>query len=724
MSSNEILKNAKRGLLASSSPYTRSSSSLVIDIANASIQAKSILILMRTVKFPSGSSIQFNPSQSSVDYMLISGVNKIETNISNFITSSLTDMGRSINYTLSGIDASITKASDSITNAAQKSWNWLSTTGAGVVTNFYNDPSATFGKGLSAIVNTVGKDTFVGQTINAVGEVIAQALFYKDGVTETRYGLAMERSWAGSPNSFLSKLRNGKIIMQTYELSFLENSPLDPEVGTQPNLYGNLLLGVPPLFTGITDPNNRSIINTFVKDSVFLSLTPGLPKFNGGSFTQGLRSTTKSVFQNITSKNPNKKAESKTYLNQTQTPEEMLAYLLKNGLDPDFAEKDTRYYTFQAKYSEYYSYLETMLNTIWIKMGLGTEGENKFNMYSFFNTSANTTNYNESLKEKYKSSIGFYVQNPGISEMISNSEYTSDLASSANAQSDQFQRINYITGMGTDKLGAMRRIPAVIGEEFKAFTRTMSELRDGEKGLTGFLTAVKNIATTQDLSSLVQTFSVTNGMKVMYPNLWSESSYSKNLNFNFNFVSPYGDPLSIFKYVYVPFFSLLAFALPRQAAENGYVSPLFVRADIPGLFTSDLALISDISWVKGGDTNLWTKDKLPRAISGTFTITDLYPYLAMVKRVSFLSANPSYTVFLDNVAGLHALYNVDRDPLNSYWKQMINRVSGEGNTITLNELWNDFSTDRRNANANYARGQGEKVGRALNPKSIPWMSKK
>ena len=107
--------------------------------------------------------------------------------------------------------------------------------------------------------------------------------------------------------------------------------------------------------------------------------------------------------------------------------------------------------------------------------------------------------------------------------------------------------------------------------------------------------AAKNIATNQDLSSIVQAFSVTNGMKVMYPNLWQNSNYSKNLNFNFNFVSPYGDPLSIFQYVYVPFFSLLAFALPRQAAQNGYVSPFFVRADIPGLFTSDLALISDVT---------------------------------------------------------------------------------------------------------------------------------
>ena len=38
-----------------------------------------------------------------------------------------------------------------------------------------------------------------------------------------------------------------------------------------------------------------------------------------------------------------------------------MSYLIKKRLDPDFAEKDKRYYTFQAKYNNTYSYLETML---------------------------------------------------------------------------------------------------------------------------------------------------------------------------------------------------------------------------------------------------------------------------------------------------------------------------------------------------------------------------
>jgi hypothetical protein len=603
------------------------------------------------------------------------------------------------------IKSGLSSTWSSIKSVANSAWDWSSTT---------------LGKGIDALAKLVGgENTIIGKTIKSVGEIITSALIYKDGVTETRYGLAMEKSWSTGRNSFLSQLKaasNGKVGQ--YTISFLQNTPLDPSIDTDSdNLYGNLLLGGPPLFNHISDPNNRTTINTFVKDSVFLSLTPGLPKFNGGSFTQSLRSATSSIFSN-------KPVSTSNYTNQTEGVEEVMNYLLKNGLDPEFAEKDRRYYTFQAKYNQYYSYLETMLNTIWIKLGLGTKNDNSFNLFSFFDPLANSSNYEETLQAKYKSSLGFYVTMSAVSEAISNQEFSSGLEDKANSASDQYQRLNYITGMGSDKVGAMRRMPGVLDLQIETFKSTLNDVKgDGGGLIKSLLQGVKNLATEQDLSALVQAFSVTNGMKVMYPNLWANSNYSKNLNFNFNFVSPYGDPLSIFQYVYVPFFSLLAFALPRQAADNGYISPFFVRADIPGLFTSDLALISDLTWIKGGDTNLWTKDKLPRAISGSFTITDLYPYLSMVKRFSFLSANPSFTVFLDNMAGLGALYGDESESLNKYWKQMINRISGEGNATLTGELWNNFSQNRRTKNNEYIRSKKKKVGRTLNMKSVPWMSK-
>jgi hypothetical protein len=580
------------------------------------------------------------------------------------------------------------------------------------VTNFLNNAEDSVRKAGSSVIEWISgfiNSAEVKNTLAAIGDFIGALLpNYKNGVTETRYGRLMEQSWT----IFTASIQNDP----NFNVNFLTTTPLDPSENTNFTIYGNMMLGAPLMYTRQTDPNNRTMINTFVKDSIFLSLTPGMPKYNGGAFQQELVSG----FQS-------------SYLTQTQTGEEMRDYLLKNGIDQSFANKDKRYYTFDANYEEYYAYLETMLNTMWIKMGLSATEDEKFNIFSFF-TGTQTT----SLQPKYKSSIGFYVNPVGdISEAISNTTFSSGLEGDANARSSEFQQLNFITGMGT--AGPARNINRQIGiagmqiSTFKDIMRSnLSTGLDGAgnansiiswAGAYNLVKSVVNFANTKDISSIVQQFDVTNGMKVQYPQLWESSNYSKNMNFTFNFVSPYGDPLSIFQYVYVPFFSLLAMAMPRQAAENGLVSPFFVRADIPGWITSDLALITDVTWQKGGsDGTLWTKDKLPRAISGSFTVTDLYPYLSSVKRLSFLSANPSFTVFLDNMAGLRALYNETQDdPFLEYWDNLINRVNGQRNTN--DELWNRFSQDRKTVNDIYARTVKDSQTRSINKKAMPWLSR-
>jgi len=593
-----------------------------------------------------------------------------------------------------------------------RGWDWLESTGipgtleniaGGVVRGVSNAGTNV----LSFFSQFISTPEFKA-TIDSIGNFLG-ALFpnFRDGVTETRFGYAMENSWIGGPNSFLNNL-------QSINVKILNSTPLDPSEGTNRSLYGNMMLGVPFAYTEVADPNNRVMINTFVKDSVFLSLTPGMPKYNGGNFQQ-------EVFGR-----PGVGTSTGTYLTQTQTAADMIAYLLKNGMDKLISDKDRRYYTFEAKYQDYFAYLETMLNTLWVKMGLGTGEDGSINIFSFFNPSSRDSDYDSSLLDKYKSSIGFYVNPVGnVSEAISSSPLSTDLGSDANTAADQFQRINYITGMGTGGAArdTMRQI-GIAGQQFKTAGNLIRNnfSFEGKNILSKIANLGKSIvdfSNTQDMSALVQQFSVTNGMRVMYPMLWESSNYAKNMNFTFNFVSPYGDPLSIFQYVYVPFFSLLAFAIPRQAAENGLVSPLFVRADIPGVITSDLAMVTDLTWTKGEEAS-WTKDKLPRSISGSFTVTDLYPYLAAVKRLSFLSANPSFTVFLDNMAGLRALYNDESDPYEDYWKKLVNRVNGQEASNT--GLWNVFSSDKQFYNNAFGNIQKSSLTRTINSKAAPWLS--
>lgn len=558
--------------------------------------------------------------------------------------------------------------------------------------------------------------------------IVTSLMTYKDGISETSFGAKMEDSWQGISTE--NQNNRGEIVMSflnyfktgqgSRQIKILKSTPLDS--GKERSaVYGSMILGTPFLFNDSSDPDNRAMINTFVKDARYLSLTPGMPKYYGSSQM---------------AKNQD------NILSQTTHPDEMLSYLLKNGIDSDFVNKDKRYYTFKADYVNYFSYLETMLNAVWVKLGLGTENDSSFNLFTFFKINENGSTISPEkyadLKEQYKSSIGFFCDPSGaISEDVSSSQtgFGSELKGVSDAYSDTFQKINYITGMGTGSgtqnmmrkvaLGAnqLSNLNGAIADVFEKTNTLWSSSKKWYAKLIGSLYTIPadliGMGTEKDMGAIAQSFATTNGMKTMYPELWSDSSYSKNINLNFSFVSPYGDPLSIFKYVYVPFCAMLCFTLPRQAADNAYVSPFFVRADIPGILSCDLGLISSMTWTKGGANNLWTKDGLPRAIDVSITISDLYPYLAMTKRLSYLSANPSYTVFLDNMAGMCALNDGTTDDyMNEYFQNLINRISGDRDS---GKLWNSFNSAKRQANTNFGAKANSSISSNSSKFSVPWM---
>ena len=587
----------------------------------------------------------------------------------------------------------------------------------------------------SALDDYIPRGSGFSAVLGGIASVVADNMRdYVDGVTETSFGANMEESWAGKGQrrSFLDYFasRNSQS-----KVRFLRSTPLDPGKDGNQSFYGTMVLGVPYRFNSISDPTNRTLINSLIKDSKYLSLTPGMPKYNGTSYTQ---------------------TAADSILMQTSEPTSMLSYLTRNGLDKYISDKDKRYYTFKTDYAAYYAYLETMLNTIWIKLGLAEENGN-FNLYTFFDIieQGNSKDGTDdkiaaenigNLKSQYKS-IGFYTNASGAASESIDSQQTgfgANLADEANSKSSEYQNINYITGMGT--AGAAKNVSRKIGIGLKGVSQVKDLFKDTFAGFYSAITAevtgdkfskivnlglkiaksaaaavtdVTTFMNTKDLGATIQSFATANGMKVVYPELWSDSSYSKNMNFNFSFVSPYGDPMSIFKYVYVPFCALACFAMPRQAAENGYVSPFFVRADVPGVISSDLALVSSFTWTRGGSAGLWTKDGLPRMIDCSITITDLYPYLSMTKRLSYLSANPSYSVFLDSMCGMLTLGDGSTDDdLNAYFIKIINRVNGLSSD---NSLWNKFNSSKSAMMKKISSEVRESMTRGIDPHAIPWL---
>jgi hypothetical protein len=125
--------------------------------------------------------------------------------------------------------------------------------------------------------------------------IAKEALVYQDGIRESRFGTLMEESWVGTEASFISGLVERTIKMNGYTVRFSKSTPFDSSANSNSSLYGNLILGTPMIYTKVTDPGNRVMLNTFVKDASFLSLTPGMPKFNGSAFFQKASQTFSTV---------------------------------------------------------------------------------------------------------------------------------------------------------------------------------------------------------------------------------------------------------------------------------------------------------------------------------------------------------------------------------------------------------------------------------------------
>lgn len=561
---------------------------------------------------------------------------------------------------------------------------------------------------LDTVSENLGRDSKIMSAIQKGIQAFSKNALnsYVDGIQETSFGNLMESTWSKSASSGMLALVGSKI-----EIS--ETTPLDSG-SDMSNLYGNMILAVPPMFTNITDPRNRTLTNTYMRDLRFVSITPGFAQYNGSNT---LLATNYDQFH------------------QTRDPQSQLQYLLKNGLDESMLNKDKRYYTFKQDYANYYSYVETLQNALYIKMGLA-ENNQKYTIFSYFDNPAST---DQKLKPQYNSPIGYATAEVSVSEAFQNDSTSigGTYASNVNDAADQWQHLNYLTGMGTGGKLANGRARAARASAFlknasqyvtQVASNTMAALSSREGMIskvvriaTGAASDIMNFNVNNDAGADFQQLSTTNGMKIVYPELWSSSAYQHTCNVTVRFTSPYGDPESIFHYVMAPLATIMCFAMPRQADANGFVSPFFVRADVPGLFTSDFAMISDITLTRGGDPNLWTKDGLPRAIDVNFTITDLYPYLAMTKRLSFLSANPSYTTWIDSLAGLHAINTNETDnALNDYWKATLNRVSG-GESIS-NGLYNRYNTNEQASHNEYATtyrtsriGNKSKTNKSVSP---------
>ena len=208
------------------------------------------------------------------------------------------------------------------------------------------------------------------------------------------------------------------------------------------------------------------------------------------------------------------------------------------------------------------------------------------------------------LSQDTKSYINFFIMGPEteVSETISSSVTNGPLDSVFNQLNTFANQLNYFTGSGFD-----------VGSDADA--RSALEASLGDSSLKGMMDIGLNFL---------------KGGQMVLPKMVEGSTYGKSVSVSLRFVSPYGDPMSIFLKCLVPICHLLALALPRQLSDSMYSYPFLVRSVEVGNYVIDLGVVTNLQIVRGGNENTsWTIDGLSTEWEVRLEITPLVNELMM-----------------------------------------------------------------------------------------------
>lgn len=339
----------------------------------------------------------------------------------------------------------------------------------------------------------------------------------------------------------------------------------------------------------------------------------------------------------------------------------------------DDKNADMRYFEFVSDHSTYIRYVNTLCQMNAIMMGLGDEyvpghegqGEQyKFKYYDWSgyrlsNTMAGRAstgllNGNESgpgekidsaidyvksavankeslidkgmaaasalnLTEYY---IDFYI-NPsiGYSESFSNQTKESMISSMVSGMGDLAKELQFLMGAGAVKQD---------GNMTNSIAKATGEIGEAANKLLPNSGIIKKITGSAA--------SVLSGSNIFFPELWASSDFSRSYTVEMDLKTPYGNKRNIFLDLFVPMWHWIALVAPRQTTINTYGAPFIVRAYIPGMFSSEMSIVENLTIQKGGDGSAWSVDGYPLEIKLSVTLKDLYNTFAMSQITDLKSA--------------------------------------------------------------------------------------
>ena len=308
------------------------------------------------------------------------------------------------------------------------------------------------------------------------------------------------------------------------------------------------------------------------------------------------------------------------------------------------ASKDFgKYYSLKPDYTEYFKYVNPMCRTAAIYMGLQDVVVDGSRLGTKNWSSAVNDNFSK-LFSVYHGCTAWYCDSASnISDSFGNDTTESMVSSKINSLSDYGRELNFLlgtvkteTGWALDKYTSMENLDENMNSQF---VDDISKV--GGKAGQVF----------KSLTNSIQT--VAAGGKIVFPDIWSGSGFSRSYSINLKLVSPDGDDLSIYLNIIVPLMHLLALTLPREGAKSrGYISPFLVRAFYKGLFNVDMGIVSDLDISKGKE-GAWTKSGIPTVVDVSFTIKDLYNDIYMTNEDNNPLSNIILMDYIGNLCGIN-----------------------------------------------------------------------
>lgn len=440
--------------------------------------------------------------------------------------------------------------------------------------------------------------------------------------------------------------------------------------------------GAPARFLKETDPpikfedgdgkefeDGRTYTKNIAMEAPLVHFIPGLP-----TYLSDISNTNRDILSN--------------YIREKQQGNEVSEEVLKR-----ISGVEGRYFDFVPAFAEYIKYVNLLCRNAAIYMGIGDKivpgTQTKYKNYNYENWQEEKDDLGKNFFEKiddWDTIVSTAVEGGGVTSIASNvaafyeqyfnavGETAADVAkdivagnrsvkmyvdagSSFSENVSNTTTQSQIAGMFDTGESMMKEVQFWGGA---SFSKVASGIGNAATGLVDSIaTGVLDMLGMGD-SNLVNLANYANyiisGSNIVFPEMWTDASYSKSYRFSVDLISPYGDSESIFMNIIVPLMFILGFSLPRQTSANSFTSPMLVRVVSKGWFSCDMGIIDGISIEKGG-SDAWNASGLPLSMKIDISVKDLYTSLSIAKTTQpeLYFNNPALIEFLAATCGVDTI---------------------------------------------------------------------